>query len=109
VRLLALVLTLLAAVPSVATARGPDDVVAEVRRATARYTDIANARADGYLQASGMERHHGYHFVQPVTQARALATSVLASAAFDTATLVESPSRAGVAYRSAPWAAYGRS
>jgi hypothetical protein len=55
----------------------PDSVVAEVRRATARYLDIANAKADGYVQASGMEARHGYHFVQPVAQARALATGTL--------------------------------
>jgi len=55
----------------------PDAVVAEVRRATARYLDIANARADGYVQASGMEARHGYHFVQPSAQARALATGTL--------------------------------
>src|SRR5687768_6466868 len=55
----------------------PDAVVAEVRRATARYLDIANARADGYVQASGMEARHGYHFVQPTAQARALATGAL--------------------------------
>jgi hypothetical protein len=52
-------------------------VVAEVRRATARYVDVANARADGYLQASGMEANHGYHFVQPAAQARAVATGTL--------------------------------
>jgi hypothetical protein len=77
VRLLSLVVILLVAAPSLAAVRGPDDVVAEVRRATARYVDIANARADGYLQASGMERQHGYHFVQPAAQARALATATL--------------------------------
>ena len=55
----------------------PEAVVAEVRRATARYLDIANARADGYVQASGMEARHGYHFVQPAAQARALATGSL--------------------------------
>lgn len=55
----------------------PDAVVAEVRHATARYLDIANARADGYVQASGMEARHGYHFVQPSAQARALATGTL--------------------------------
>jgi hypothetical protein len=52
-------------------------IVAEVRRATARYLDIANARADGYVQASGMEARHGYHWVHPGAQARALATGTL--------------------------------
>src|SRR5207237_1364337 len=51
------------------------------RRATARYVDVATARADGYLQASGMEARHGYHFVQPAAQARALATGTLDLAA----------------------------
>jgi hypothetical protein len=75
------VLVVVALVPSVgsvsAAARGPAEVVAEVRRATARYVDIANARADGYLQASGMESRHGYHFAHPTAQARALATGTL--------------------------------
>ena len=70
---LALVTAALAASPPPT----PDAVVAEVRRATARYLDIANARADGYVQASGMEARHGYHFVQPSAQARALATGTL--------------------------------
>ena len=60
-----------------AAAHASADVVAEVRRATARYLDIGNARADGYLQASGMEGHHGYHFAHPTAQARALATNTL--------------------------------
>ena len=63
--------------PVSAAARGAADVVAEVRQATTRYVDIANARADGYLQASGMESHHGYHFAHPSAQARALATATL--------------------------------
>jgi len=62
-----------AAQPAVAT----DRVIAEVRAATARYLDIANARADGYVQASGMEARHGYHFVQPAAQGRAVATGTL--------------------------------
>src|SRR5207302_4656632 len=82
VRSVTLVLTLLLGAPSLAAgARAPEDVVAEVRRATARYADVATARADGYLQASGMEARHGYHFVQPATQARALATGTLDLAA----------------------------
>src|SRR5207247_9585301 len=78
VRSVTLVLALLLGAPSWAAAgRGPEEVVAEVRRATARYADVATARADGYLQASGMEARHGYHFVQPAAQARALATGAL--------------------------------
>ncbi len=45
------------------TPRSADDVLAEVRRATARYLDIARARADGFVQVSGMEARHGYHFL----------------------------------------------
>ena len=74
----ALVLTLaIVTVAPAAAPPAPDAVVAEVRRATARYLDIANARADGYVQASGMEARHGYHFVHPTAQARALATGTL--------------------------------
>ena len=68
-----IVVVLAAAAPAAAQSSGaPDLVVAEVRRATARYLDIENARADGYVQASGMESRHGYHWVQPAAQARAL-------------------------------------
>ena len=45
------------------TARSADEIVSEVRRATAKYQDIARARADGYVQFSGMEARHGYHFM----------------------------------------------
>jgi hypothetical protein len=78
-RLVLLVVSLvLCAGPATAQPVGSADaVVAEVRRATARYLDIANARADGYVQASGMEARHGYHFVLPTAQARALATGAL--------------------------------
>ena len=37
--------------------------MAEVRRATEQYQDIARARADGFVQVSGMEARHGYHFM----------------------------------------------
>lgn len=63
--------------PAAAQSLAADAVVAEVRRATARYLDVASARADGYVQASGMEARHGYHFVHPGAQARALATGTL--------------------------------
>ena len=74
---LVLVLTVVVAAIASPSPTAPDDLVAEVRRATARYLDIANARADGYVQASGMEARHGYHFVHPTAQARALATGSL--------------------------------
>ncbi len=43
-------------------------VVGEVRRHTERYLDVANARADGFVQAAGMREHHGIHFVNPRAQ-----------------------------------------
>jgi hypothetical protein len=72
--LAAVVVVVLASPLAAQPASSPEAVVAEVRRATARYLDIANARADGYVQASGMEARHGYHFVHPAAQARALAS-----------------------------------
>jgi hypothetical protein len=45
-------------------ARTTDEIVAEVRAATARYLDIARAREDGYVQTSAMEPRHGYHFTR---------------------------------------------
>jgi hypothetical protein len=39
------------------------EVVSEIRRHTERYQDVVRAREDGYVQASGMMRHHGIHFV----------------------------------------------
>jgi len=59
--LLALVLVTASALAD--TPRTADEVVAEVRRATAKYQDIARARADGFVQISGMEARHGYHFI----------------------------------------------
>lgn len=53
--------------------RTPEDVLAEVRAGTSRYLDIARAREDGYVQASGMEPRHGYHFVNVPAQLRATA------------------------------------
>ena len=58
------------------TGAGVDEIVAEVRRATARYLDIAKAREDGFIQASGMEPRHGYHFIRPDVQAFSAATGV---------------------------------
>jgi hypothetical protein len=62
--LFASVVLALTAVPAWADhPRSPDEVVAEVRRATEQYQDIARARADGFVQVSGMEARHGYHFM----------------------------------------------
>ena len=36
-------------------ARTVDAILAEVRRATARYLDVERARVDGFVQLSGME------------------------------------------------------
>jgi hypothetical protein len=49
-------------------------VVAEVRRHTERYLDVARAREDGFVQVTGMEPRHGYHFLHAGWQALALAT-----------------------------------
>jgi hypothetical protein len=68
------VLVLVVAAPAAAAAPSPEEVVAEVRRHTAPYLDLARARADGYVQASGMEARHGYHFLHFGAQARAIAT-----------------------------------
>src|SRR5256712_10183820 len=60
--------------------RSPDEIVAEVRRATEPYQDIARARADGFVQVSGMEARHGYHFMNfnaPVLTAAGIASSTL--------------------------------
>jgi hypothetical protein len=54
---------LAASVASAAEPRTVEDIVAEVRRHTVRYLDIAKAREDGFVQASGMEARHGYHFI----------------------------------------------
>jgi len=50
------------------------DVVAEVRRHTAGYLDVARARSDGFVQAGGMRALHGIHFVNP--RARLLAATL---------------------------------
>ena len=76
--LLALVLVTASALAD--TPRTADEVVAEVRRATAKYQDIARARADGFVQISGMEARHGYHFINansPVLTATGMATGQL--------------------------------
>lgn len=40
--------------------------LAEVRRATAGYHDVAQAEADGYRLASGCVEHMGYHYLRSV-------------------------------------------
>jgi hypothetical protein len=46
-----------------ATSLPDHGVVAEVRRHTAPYLDVARARSDGFIQAGGMRARHGIHFV----------------------------------------------
>src|SRR5258706_7704887 len=81
-RSLPAILALMLAASS-AFADGPrtaDEVVAEVRRATEQYRDITRARADGFVQISGMEARHGYHFINvnsPVLIARGMAAGQL--------------------------------
>ncbi|HET8569913.1 MAG TPA: hypothetical protein VFM93_13115 [Candidatus Limnocylindria bacterium] len=54
------------------------DELAQVRRATAQYHDIANALADGYVQASGCVPGMGYHYVNfALDGTTALAPNVL--------------------------------
>jgi hypothetical protein len=78
--LLATCLLVLCSTPvsSTAAPSTPDEIVAEVRRATARYLDINTAREDGFVQISGMELRHGYHFLN--------ATSPVLSAVYDAIT-----------------------
>ena len=57
-------LVLTGALVGAAPASSPSgEVVAEIRRHTERYQDVARAREDGYVQASGMIARHGIHFV----------------------------------------------
>src|SRR6266852_4054358 len=42
---------------------GPASVLAAVREATAKYLDVDRARADGFVQISGMEARHGIHIM----------------------------------------------
>jgi hypothetical protein len=69
-----------AAAPPTPTA---DAILAEVRQATARYLDIERARADGFVQLSGMEPRHGYHFAR--VDAGSLITAALAGGPLDLA------------------------
>ncbi len=79
--LFALAVLVLMAAPAWADhPRSPDEVVAEVRRATEQYQDIARARADGFVQVSGMEARHGYHFMNinaPMLTAAGMVASTL--------------------------------
>jgi hypothetical protein len=43
--------------------KSPEEILGEVHMAIARYRDVARARAEGFVQISGMETHHGYHFL----------------------------------------------
>src|SRR5439155_15338114 len=76
---LALTMLVSMAVPAAADhPRSADEVLAEVRRPTEQYRDIARARADGFVQVSGMEARHGYHFMNnkaPVLTAAGMAAS----------------------------------
>ena len=61
-----------------------EHVIADVRAATVRYLDVVRAREDGFVQVSGMEPGHGYHFVNPAAQLFT-ATTALASRTLDLA------------------------
>jgi hypothetical protein len=77
-----LLLVLCPAIGATHTASTVEDVIAEVRAATVRYLAIARARDDGFVQVSGMEPGHGYHFVNPSAQ-MFTATAALASRTLD--------------------------
>jgi hypothetical protein len=79
----ALLLVLRSAGPAHAAAP-VEHVIADVRAATLRYLDVARAREDGFVQVSGMEPGHGYHFVNPAAQLFT-ATTALASRTLDLA------------------------
>jgi hypothetical protein len=68
---LAVVLASVAGAAAAGTAAAAEDVVAEVRRHTERYQDVARARADGFVAGGGMVALHGIHFVNPTLQLRA--------------------------------------
>lgn len=61
---------MLAVTSTVATAGGPDvpRQLAEVRRATAQYHDVAQAVADGYQPASPCVEHMGFHYLRSVAE-----------------------------------------
>ena len=80
---LAVLLPLLCVPSSGAHTRSADEIVAEVRRATEPYRDIARARADGFVQVSGMEARHGYHFMN--IMAPALTAAGMAAGTLDLA------------------------
>src|SRR5262245_64243786 len=63
--------------------KSADEIIAEVRRATEAYRDIARARADGFVQVSGMEARHGYHFMN--IRAPALTAAGMAAGTLDLA------------------------
>lgn len=72
------------AAPAAAAARAepsrrPEAVLAAVRQATARYLDIERARADGYVQISGMEANHGVHFMNVNAQILSAAVGLFSS------------------------------
>lgn len=77
----ALLLVLRSAGPAHAAAP-VEHVIADVRAATVLYLDVARAREDGFVQVSGMEPGHGYHFVNPAAQLFT-ATTALASRTLD--------------------------
>jgi hypothetical protein len=58
-----------AVAPSAAGPLTPDELIAVIRHHTARYLDITRAREDGFVQISGMEPRHGYHFPERVLPA----------------------------------------
>jgi hypothetical protein len=57
----------------------PEAILAAVRQATARYLDIEEAKADGFVQISGMEARHGAHFLNVNAQMISTTAGVLSA------------------------------
>jgi hypothetical protein len=57
----------------------PDAILAAVRQATAKYLDIEKALADGFVQISGMEARHGFHFMNVNAQMLSATAGVFSS------------------------------
>ncbi len=57
----------------------PESILAAVRQATAKYLDIEKARAAGFVQISGMEARHGFHFMNVNAQMLSVTAGVFSS------------------------------
>jgi hypothetical protein len=62
-----------------AAGSSPESILAAVRQATAKYLDIDKALADGFVQISGMEARHGFHFMNVNAQMLSATAGVFSS------------------------------